>query len=216
MVMFTHTHIHRAHALVRTGVSGVYGWFTDEPRGWHINSRLCEKTAARSWSRCWCCCYCHVGPSDKRYGLLCPLLLLFRHSAKSLNGYFTLIGDKAPPVACAYNQRCYHPHTGNSGPILCLSSRIFYPGQSPVRATGGSLPCGCYLRAPLTGNTKGSKCLMVLRVKPTPTRFLINSPRWTTHPCTLLYQVSAVLWQSGPFCDFESAVEVEPLNPWSF
>ncbi len=37
------------------------------------------------------------------------------------------------------------------------------------------LPCGRYLLAPLTGNKEGSKCLMVLRVKPTPTGFPINS-----------------------------------------
>ncbi len=42
-------------------------------------------------------------------------------------------------------------------------------------ATGGSLPCGRYLLAPLTGNKEGSKGLMVLRVKPTPTRFPTNS-----------------------------------------
>ncbi len=37
---------------------------------------------------------------------------------------------------------------------------------------GGSLPCGRYLLAPLTGNKQGSKGLMILRVKPTPTRVL--------------------------------------------
>ncbi len=45
----------------------------------------------------------------------------------------------------------------------------------PGRATGGSLPCGRYLLAPLNGNKEGSKCLVVLRVKPTPTRFSTNS-----------------------------------------
>ncbi len=47
--------------------------------------------------------------------------------------------------------------------------------------------------ASLTGNKEGGKGLMVLRVKPTPTRFPINSlllPRWTTHPC-ILYQACA-------------------------
>ncbi len=45
-------------------------------------------------------------------------------------------------------------------------------GCCPVRATGGSLlPCGRYLLAPLAENTKGGKGVMVLRVKPTPTRF---------------------------------------------
>ncbi len=39
----------------------------------------------------------------------------------------------------------------------------------------GSLPCGRYLLAPLTGNKEGCKCLIELRVKPTPTRFPTNS-----------------------------------------
>ncbi len=60
-----------------------------------------------------------------------------------------------------------------------LVGRIFHPGQShgccPVRATGGSLPCGRYILAPLTGNKEGSMGLMVLQVKPTPTRFPTNS-----------------------------------------
>ncbi len=35
----------------------------------------------------------------------------------------------------------------------------------------GLLPCGHYLLAHLTGNKEGSKGLMALQVKPTPTRF---------------------------------------------
>ncbi len=38
------------------------------------------------------------------------------------------------------------------------------------RHNEGSLPCGRYLLASLTGNKKGKKGLMVLPVKPTPTR----------------------------------------------
>ncbi len=38
-----------------------------------------------------------------------------------------------------------------------------------------TLRCGQYLFAPLTGNKEGRKGLMVLRVKPTPTRFPTNS-----------------------------------------
>ncbi len=49
----------------------------------------------------------------------------------------------------------------------CLSSSLLYLCQ-------GSLPCGRHLRAPLTGNEEGSMGLMVLRVRPTPTRFPIN------------------------------------------
>ncbi len=54
--------------------------------------------------------------------------------------------------------------------ILCVCH-----GCSPICATGGSLPCGRYLLAPLTGNKDGSMGLMVLQVKPTPTRFPTNS-----------------------------------------
>ncbi len=42
-------------------------------------------------------------------------------------------------------------------------------------ARSEQLPYGRYLPAPLTGKIKGSKILMVLRVKPTPTRFPTNS-----------------------------------------
>ncbi len=42
-------------------------------------------------------------------------------------------------------------------------------GCCPIRATGGSLPCGRYLLAPLTANQEGSKGLEVQRVKPTLT-----------------------------------------------
>ncbi len=56
--------------------------------------------------------------------------------------------------------------------VGAVIGKIFHPGRShgwcPVRATGGSLPCGRKLPAPLTGNKEGSKGLMVLRVKPTP------------------------------------------------
>ncbi len=60
-----------------------------------------------------------------------------------------------------------------------LVGRILHPGRSHgcclVRAAGGSLPCGRYLLAPVTENKEESKCLMVLRVKPIPTRFPTNS-----------------------------------------
>ncbi len=56
---------------------------------------------------------------------------------------------------------------------------------------GGSLPCGRYLLAPLTGNTEGSKCLMVLRVRPTSTRFPTNS-LYTPMGNTPLHSISSV------------------------
>ncbi len=95
-----------------------------------------------------------------------------------------LTSDKAPPaahesseVARTENRRCYHPHTGSGWHNWCLSSIL----SSLVRfstqdaATGGSLPCGSYFLASLTGNKERSKGHMVLRVKPTPTRFPTNS-----------------------------------------
>ncbi len=76
-----------------------------------------------------------------------------------------------------------------------LVGRIFYPGRShgccPVRATGGSPPCGRYLLAPLNGNKEGSKCLLVLRVKPTPTGFPTNS-LYTPMDNTPLHSISTV------------------------
>ncbi len=43
-----------------------------------------------------------------------------------------------------------------------------------VRTTGGSLLCGRYLLAPLTGNEEGSFELVVIRERPKPTRILTN------------------------------------------
>ncbi len=83
-----------------------------------------------------------------------------------------------------------------------LVGRIFYPGRShgcyPVRATGGSLPCGRYLPAPFTGKKEGSKSLMVLRVKPTPTWFPPNS-LYTPIDNTPLHSISSVChpWGKG-------------------
>ncbi len=70
-----------------------------------------------------------------------------------------------------------------------LVGRIFHP----VRATGGSLPCGRYWLAPLTGNKEGCKCLLVSRVKPTLTRFPTNSP-YTPMDNTPLHSLSSVCY----------------------
>ncbi len=76
-----------------------------------------------------------------------------------------------------------------------LVGMIFHPGRShgccPVHAAEGSLPCGRYLIAPLTGNKEGSKCLLVLRVKPTPTRFPTNS-LYTPMDNTPMHSISSV------------------------
>ncbi len=68
-----------------------------------------------------------------------------------------------------------------------------------VRATGVSLPCGRYLIAPFTGDKEGSKCLTVLRVKPTPTRFPANS-LYTPMDNTPLHSISSVCHPWGKRC----------------
>ncbi len=52
-----------------------------------------------------------------------------------------------------------------------LVGRIFHPGRSHECCSGGALPCGRYLPAPLIGNEEGGIGFMVLRVRPTPARF---------------------------------------------
>ncbi len=74
----------------------------------------------------------------------------------------------------------------------CLSSGQPWseelPMQDKAMAVSQSVPQGLtYLRT-LTGNEKGSNELMVLRVRPSPSRpsradFFI--PQWTTQPCTI-------------------------------
>ncbi len=51
--------------------------------------------------------------------------------------------------------------------------------------------CGRYLFAPLTGNKEGCNGLMVLRVRPKPTRFPINS-LYTPLDNTLLHYYSFI------------------------
>ncbi len=53
---------------------------------------------------------------------------------------------------------------------------------------GSSLTCGHFLLAPLSGNLQGSMAIIVLRVRPTPTRF----------PTSILYTHLCVLYQA---CD---------------
>ncbi len=61
----------------------------------------------------------------------------------------------------------------------------------PSPRHGGTLTCGHYLLAPLTGNKEGSKGLMVLRFKPTPGRFPTNS-LYTPMDNTPLHSISSV------------------------
>ncbi len=56
--------------------------------------------------------------------------VLSQESSRRAPGYFTLIGDNAPPaardsseVARAFGRRCY-PHTGNGEHSWCLSSSL--------------------------------------------------------------------------------------------
>ncbi len=65
-----------------------------------------------------------------------------------------------------------------------------------VRTTGGSLPCGRYLLAPLTVDKEGSKSLMAQRVKPTQTRFPTNS-LYTPIDNTPLGRVQVFGWKVG-------------------
>ncbi len=60
----------------------------------------------------------------------------------------------------------------------------------------GSLPRGRYVLAPLAGTKEGSSCLMVLRVKPTPTRFPATSLS-TPMDNTPLHSVSSVFHPRG-------------------
>ncbi len=69
------------------------------------------------------------------------------------------------------------------------------------RHTGGSLPCRRYLLAPLTGDKEGRKSLMVLRVKPTPTRLPTNS-LYTPMDNTHLHSISSVCHPWGPLLLF--------------
>ncbi len=72
---------------------------------------------------------------------------------------------------------------------------IFHPGRSHR----GWKPCGRYLLAPLTRNKEGSKGLIVLRVKPTPSRFPINS-LYIPLGNTLLQSIPNVWRQRGCCC----------------
>ncbi len=101
-------------------------------------------------------------------------LLLFRlKCTRRVPGYFTLLGDKAPPAACdssevarAENQRCY-PHTRNCEHSWRLSSgdRIFRSRMKPLMLYGPHH----------RGLTAMRTLLNCFRVKPTTTRFPTNS-----------------------------------------
>ncbi len=60
----------------------------------------------------------------------------------------------------------------------------------------GALSCGRYLLAPKTGNKERGKSLMVLRVKPTPTRFPTKS-LYTPMDTTPLHSISNVFVWGG-------------------
>ncbi len=123
-----------------------------------------------------------------------------RKGSRRAPGYDTLIGAKAPPAEHDSNDSCtllFSYQKRRSHLVFeqqpNLVSRIFYHGCChgccPVRATGGSLPCGHYLLSSL--NKEESKDLLVLRVKPTLTRFL-PSILYTPVVGTLLYSIANV------------------------
>ncbi len=78
---------------------------------------------------------------------------------------------------------------------LCLS--VGFTIQDEAMDVARSAPQGAhyhedaFLLASLTGNKDGSKCLMVIRVKPTPTRFPTNS-LYTPMDNTPLHSISSV------------------------
>ncbi len=67
---------------------------------------------------------------------------------------------------------------------------------------------GRYLLASITGNTKGNNCVVVHRVKPTPTRFPTNS-LYTPMRNTPLHSISSVCQPWGTIC--RDSVYVNPL-----
>ncbi len=77
-----------------------------------------------------------------------------------------------------------------------LVGRIFPPKTKPWVLPGPhhrGLTTMRTLLAPLNGNKEGSKCLMVLRVKPKPTRSPTNS-LYTPMDNTNLHSISSVKW----------------------
>ncbi len=123
--------------------------------------------------------------------------------------YFFCLGiapraQEERPATCTKSvtlNRCCYPHTGNGGHRWCLRSSLSVleglsiqdeaMGVAWSEPRGGSLPRGRYLFAPLTGNKEENKSLIVLRVKPTPTWFPINS-LYTSMDNTLLHSLSNV------------------------
>ncbi len=118
------------------------------------------------------------------------LLLLFKYGANrsgTAPGYFTLIGEEAPPTVRdtsegvrTFNQRCC-PDSENGAFSWCLSSSLFLSVGFSIQdeamdvVRSAPLPGGRYLLAHLTGNKEESKGLMVLGFKLTLTRFPNNS-----------------------------------------
>ncbi len=106
--------------------------------------------------------------STSRFGHLCSQSFYTQEERLATS---TPAGDKTPSaaldnseVARALKQRCY-PHNGNGDHNWCLSRSpslsvgFSVHGCSPVRATGGSLPCGRYILAPLTWKKEGARAL---------------------------------------------------------
>ncbi len=96
-----------------------------------------------------------------------------------------LIGGKAPLAARCISEVVQYVV------ILTSESAFKHPGPGWSHGccpTGGSLPCGRYLLAPLNGNKEESKCLMAFRVKHTPTRLPTS---------TLLHSLSS-MWCPPP------------------
>ncbi len=105
-------------------------------------------------------------------------------------------------VARALKQ-LFYPRTGNGGHRWCLSSSLSllvgFSIQDETTDVARSAPQDVIYLPPFTGNKEGSKSLMILRVKPTPTRLPTNS-RYTPMDNTPLHSIPNVCHSCGYMC----------------
>ncbi len=153
-------------------------------------------------------------PSDSssRLTAVTLLLLLFRHSVKSLNAQDKRLATSpwlvtrlhlshAIAVRLRVRKSCY-PHTGNGGHSWCLSSSLSlsvgFSIQDEAMDVARSAPQGAHYHAgviyllPLLGIKKGATALWnsEINLHQLGSWSTVFLPRWATHPC-ILYQVYA-------------------------
>ncbi len=79
------------------------------------------------------------------------------HRVKVLELRYSSISYRIHSVERALRWRCYR-HTRNAGSVgAWVVGRTVHPWRCPVRGAGGSLPCGRYSLALLSGNEEWSK-----------------------------------------------------------